>query len=587
MKKSRYTFIRFSSLAAIASVACWSQQYTVSTIAGDGTAGYTGDGGPAGGAQSELSAPGHLFFRSGSLYIADSANFRVRVISSGNINTYVGDGTQGYSGDAGTTNSTGVATSAEINRPGGICMDSQGYLYLADTANSVIRKISPSGTINTIAGTGTAGSTGDNGVATSAQLNNPLDVAVDAVANVYIADSNNNSIRQIDVNNGYINTYIGTGPTSDTLNHPTAVALDAAGNIYISDAGNHRIAKYSAGVVSTFAGDGVDGYSGDGGLATAAEISNPQQIVVDAAGNVFFADSTNGRIRKVAPNGIITTVAGTGAPAYTGDGGLGASATFFIPQGIAVDPAGNLYVGDTQNDVIRQLTPAYPSVSTGGVVNSASYVPQLAPGALASIYVSNLPPVSATASLPLLTNYQNVSITVNGVNAPILGVYSSANQVNFQVPYETKTGAANILVTVAGLASNSVSVPVTAAAPGLFLVGTAPAVQNYPSYALNSSSNPIAAGGTIIAYLTGTGTVSPAVADGAPAPATTLASTTTTPTATIGNAAAQVTFSGLAPGFVGLTQVDLVVPSTLATGNYPMVITYAGQSTVAGTIWVK
>jgi adhesin/invasin len=132
-----------------------------------------------------------------------------------------------------------------------------------------------------------------------------------------------------------------------------------------------------------------------------------------------------------------------------------------------------------------------------------------------------------------------------------------------------------------------VSVPVTAAAPGLFLVGTAPAVQNYPSYALNSSSNPIAAGGTIIAYLTGTGTVSPAVADGAPAPATTLASTTTTPTATIGNAAAQVTFSGLAPGFVGLTQVDLVVPSTLATGNYPMVITYAGQSTVAGTIWVK
>jgi adhesin/invasin len=159
--------------------------------------------------------------------------------------------------------------------------------------------------------------------------------------------------------------------------------------------------------------------------------------------------------------------------------------------------------------------------------------------------------------------------------------------VNFQVPYETKAGSASIVVTVLGLASNPVTVPVTAAAPGLFLAGTAPAVQNYPSYALNSSSSPIAAGGTIIAYLTGTGAVSPAVADGAQAPISTLTYTTITPTATIATTAAQVTFSGLAPGFVGLTQVDITVPSSLTTGSYPLVITYSGQSTVAGTIWVK
>ncbi|MGP8247338.1 MAG: hypothetical protein ACLQVN_22845 [Bryobacteraceae bacterium] len=591
MKKSRYAFIRFCLPAAVFSAACWSQQYSIQTIAGDGTAGYTGDGGPAGEAQSELSAPTHVLFYSGSLYISDSANFRVRVISGGTINTYVGNGTEGYSGDAGQPSSTGQATSAEISRPGGICMDGQGQLYIADTANQVIRKVSPKGVIVTIAGTGAASTggvpTGDGGVATNAQLNNPLDVAVDAVANVYIADSGDNVIRQIDVTNGYINTIVGTGPTSNALNHPTAIALDSAGNIYISDAGNHRIAKYSAGVVTTYAGNGVDGYSGDGGPATSAEISNPQQLVLDAAGNLYFSDSTNGRVRKVTPGGMITTVAGNGLPAYNGDGGLATLASFFIPQGLAVDAAGNLYIGDTQNNVIRQLSPAYPGISTGGVVNAASYAPQLAPGALASVFVSNLPPVTATASVPLQTTYQGVSLTVNGVSAPILGVYGSANQVNFQVPYETKTGSATIVVTVAGLASNTVTVPVTAAAPGLFLAGTAPAVQNYPNYTLNSSGNPVAAGGAIIAYLTGTGAVSPAVADGAAAPASTPVYTAITPTAAIGTAAAPVLFSGLAPGFVGLTQVDITVPSSLTPGSYPLVITYSGQSTVAGTIWVK
>ena len=513
MSKSCDAFIRFSLLTVLVSSACWSQQYTVSTIAGNFTEGlgFTGDGGPAGGGNSQLYSPTRVLYRSGKLYVSDSLNFRIRVISGGNINTYVGNGTEGYSGD------TLQAASAEIAVPGGICMDGQGQLYLADTANDVIRKISPSGVINTIAGVGSAGYSGDNGVATNAQLNNPLDVAVDAAANVYIADSDNNAIRQIDVNNGYISTYIGTGATSNTLSHPVAVTVDSAGNLYISDAGNHRIAKYAAGVVTTYAGNGVDGYSGDGGPATAAEISNPQQLVFDAAGNLYFADSTNGRIRMVTPAGIITTIAGNGLPAYTGDGGLASVASFFVPEGVAVDPGGNVYVSDTQNNVIRELSPAYPGITTGGVVNAASYAPQLAPGSLASIFVSNLPPVAATSGLPLSTNYKNVSLTVNGVNAPILGVYGSANQVNFQVPYETKTGSASIVVTVAGLASNTVTVPVTAASPGMFLVGTSPAVQNYPSYTLNSSSNPIAAGGTIIAYLTGAGAVTPAVADGAPA----------------------------------------------------------------------
>lgn len=583
MSKSCDAFIRFSLLTVLVSSACWSQQYTVSTIAGNFTEGlgFTGDGGPAGGGNSQLYSPTRVLYRSGKLYVSDSLNFRIRVISGGNINTYVGNGTEGYTGD------TGQAASAEIAVPGGICMDGQGQLYLADTANDVIRKISPSGVINTIAGVGSAGYSGDNGVATNAQLNNPLDVAVDAAANVYIADSNNNAIRQIDVNNGYISTYIGTGATSNTLSHPVAVTVDSAGNLYISDAGNHRIAKYAAGVVTTYAGNGVDGYSGDGGPATAAEISNPQQLVFDAAGNLYFADSTNGRIRMVTPAGIITTIAGNGLPAYTGDGGLASVASFFVPEGVAVDPGGNVYVSDTQNNVIRELSPAYPGITTGGVVNAASYAPQLAPGSLASIFVSNLPPVAATSGLPLSTNYKNVSLTVNGVNAPILGVYGSANQVNFQVPYETKTGSASIVVTVAGLASNTVTVPVTAASPGMFLVGTSPAVQNYPSYTLNSISNPIAAGGTIIAYLTGTGAVTPAVADGAPAPTSTLTYTTITPTATIGNATGQVTFSGLAPGFVGLTQVDITVPPSLTAGSYPLAITYAGQSTVAGNIYVK
>jgi sugar lactone lactonase YvrE len=255
------------------------------------------------------------------------------------INTFAGTGTQGYSGD------NGPATSAELNQPYGVAVDSSANLYIADTPNSRIRKVS-NGVITTVAGTGTQGYGGDNGPATSAELANPQGVAVDSAGALYIGDYNNNRVRKI--SNGVITTVAGTGTQGYSgddgaaiyaqLDNPTGIAIDAAGNLYIADTNNHRIRKVSNGVITTVAGTGSQGYNGDNGPATSAKLASPQGVAVDSAGNLYIADTGNSCVREVS-NGVITTVAG----------GL-----FLF--GVALDAAGNLFIGDTNDNVIRKVS---------------------------------------------------------------------------------------------------------------------------------------------------------------------------------------------------------------------------------------
>jgi PKD repeat protein/biopolymer transport protein ExbD len=350
------------SLLAVASAFGVSGADTITTIAGTGVAGSAGDGGQATSAQ--LNRPrGIAIDAQGNVYIADENANRVRKLSGGIISTVAGTGTAGFSGDG------GQATSAQLKGPIGVAVDAQGNLYIGDLGNQRVRKVS-GGIISTVAGTGTAGYSGDGGQATSAQINSPYGVAVDAQGNLYIADFGNQRIRK--VSGGIISTVAGTGTagatgdggqaTSAQLKNPIGVSVDAQGNLYIADLGNYRVRKVSGGIISTVAGTGTLGFSGDGGQATSAQLNAPADVAADAQGTLYIADWSNNRIRKVS-GGIINTIAGTGAAGFTGDGGQAASAQLNNPYNFGIDGQGNLYVSDTLNQRVRKIENKPPTAS--------------------------------------------------------------------------------------------------------------------------------------------------------------------------------------------------------------------------------
>ena len=342
---------------------------TITTIAGTGEFGFSGDGGPA--AAARLAFPHSVAVDSaGNVYITDSGNRRIRKIdSTGTITTIAGTGEFGFSGDG------GPAVEAELYDPYGVAVDSAGNVYIADTSNRRIRKIDSTGTIITIAGTGEFGFSGDGGQAVEAELRNPYGVAVDSAGNVYIADVSDHRIRKVD-STGTIITIAGTGeccfsgdggPAVEAeLRNPYGVAVDSAGNVYITDVSNHRIRKVdSTGTITTIAGTGEFGFSGDRGPAVEAELYDPYGVAVDSAGNVYITDVSNHRIRKVDSTGTITTIAGTGEFGFSGDGGPAAAARLAFPYGVAVDSAGNVYIADTGNRRIRKID------STGTIITIA------------------------------------------------------------------------------------------------------------------------------------------------------------------------------------------------------------------------
>jgi hypothetical protein len=262
-----------------------------------------------------------------------------------------------------TTPSNILATTAPLDAPAGVAYDVAGNLYIADVNHNVIREVNLADVVTTVAGTGEQGFAGDGGAATSALLDSPAGVAVDGVGNIYIADQYNNRIRK--VSSGTISTIAGTGvggfsgdngaATSATLNHPTALAVDGAGNLYIADTDNHRIRKISGTTITTVAGDGEQFFAGDGGAATAAGLDSPNGVAVDGTGNIYIGDTHNQRVRVVNTSGVISTLAGNGSKSYGGDGGTAANASLARPRGLSVDAAGSIYVADSDNNRIRVI----------------------------------------------------------------------------------------------------------------------------------------------------------------------------------------------------------------------------------------
>jgi sugar lactone lactonase YvrE len=346
---------------ALAVNTCMSQTYIISTFAGTGVGGYNGDSVAA--TVAEINNPEAVKVdTAGNVYITDFENNRIRMVNtSGLISTIAGTGVAGNSGNG------GLATAATLNHPYCAAMNLAGDLYIAEGYNNDVRYVKTTGIISTIAGNGTAGYSGDGGFAFFAELNAPDGFAFDTLGDYFIADLSNNRVRKVN-KAGIISTVAGNGTAgfsgdggpadSAELNAVADIAADAAGNIYIADFNNNRIREVnSLGIITTIAGNGTAGYSGDGGPATSAELNFPDGVAVDSSGNVYIADNDNNLIRKVSTGGIITTIAGNGTAGYTGDGGPATSAELNNPAGLAVDKSGNVYIADVGNNVIRELMP--------------------------------------------------------------------------------------------------------------------------------------------------------------------------------------------------------------------------------------
>ncbi len=351
----------------------------IHTVAGDGAAGYSGDDGPA--TSASIQKPKGVWVdESGNILIGDTENNRIRKVDGETqvITTVAGNGSSGYSGD------DGPATSASLKKPHAVCIHeaaAPAYLVIADPSNHRIREVNlNTGIITKVAGTLWSGYNGDNRSATSARLYYPFGVHVDPSHNTYIADTYNHRIRKVDGKTGIITTVAGTGSkgfsgdggpaTSARLRYPFNVFLDSTGNIYIVDTYNYRIRKVDAAtqIITTVVGDGHRGFRGDDGPATSAHIDKAYDVAVDNAGNLFIADTHNHAIRKVdATTGIINTVVGQGARSgFEGDGGLATDAKLNSPTGVYVDATGNIYAVDTKNDVIRKVD------ATTNIINSVA-----------------------------------------------------------------------------------------------------------------------------------------------------------------------------------------------------------------------
>jgi trimeric autotransporter adhesin len=454
------------------------QTGNITTVAGTGTCYYNGDGGPA--TSAELNDPsGVVVDEHGNIFIADTLNCLVREVSAqtGNISTFAGtppdqDGNLhcGYSGDG------GLATSAKVWFPNDVAVDGSGNVLIADTSSCAIRDVSVStGIISTVAGTGSCGYSGDDGPATSAQINLPNGVTVDGSGDIFIADTSNCLIRKVASSNAHISTVAGDysvgcgysgddGPaTSATLNQPQSVAVEKSGDIVIADYENSVLREVTAstGNISTFAGVAVSdpdqagqmvgfpSYSGDGYVATDGEIGflndTPwsADLATDHSGNVFIADTANDVVREISVStGIITTVAGNGFVGFSGDGGAATGAEIFDPWGLAVDGSGNMFIVDSGNCVVRKV-----SASTG-LISTVAGTPPDNSGNYYCGYAGDGGPATSAQLNPI----DNLVSPAGGVAVDSAGnifIGDTGNNVIRKV-----TASTGIITTVAGIANS-------------------------------------------------------------------------------------------------------------------------------------
>jgi uncharacterized protein (TIGR03437 family) len=590
------------TLAALAVLSACYAQGVITTVAGNGTLVFSGDGGPA--TKAGIGIPPDLAVDgAGSLYIVDRDNNRIRKVdSSGTISTFAGNGTSDLSGDG------GPATSAALFLPLSVAVDGAGNVYIADGASNGLRKVDTNGIINqvpvispTLSRIGSAGS-----------------VTVDSAGNVYVTD-NASAVYKLDPA-GVLTAVAGPaygfsgdgGPANQAaVNAPSGVAVDNAGNIYFADTGNNRVRKVDTkGIITTFAGTGKAGYSGDGGPATAAKLglnltAAYQGVAVDSAGNVYIADPQNNRIRMVNPSGIISTFAGNGTPFATGslgngDGGPPASASVMTPYGVRVDSQGNVFIADTGHNLIRKVTGAAttggsgPTISANGVVNGASFQPGIVANSWVTIQGTGLAAKTddwsnsiVNGALPTLLD--GVSVSMGGKAAYIY--YISPGQLNVLAP-DVPAGPVTVTVTAPGGTSASFTATASAYGPAFFPWpgNQVVATRTDYSYAVKAgtfagaTTIPAKPGDVLILWATGFGPTTPAPPPGVAVPSTTSYPTATLPAVTIDSIPAVVYGAALAPGSAGLYQIAIQVPSSLSDGDWPIQASIGGALSPAGTI---
>ncbi|MBI2688941.1 MAG: hypothetical protein HYX27_21775 [Acidobacteria bacterium] len=533
----------------------------------------------------------------GNIYTADQGTHQVyKTDLFGATTVIAGTGRAGFSGDG------ALAVNAQLNAPLGVAVAPDGTLYVTDYTNDRIRKIAPNGIITTIAGT-VGGFAGDGGPATAARLNGPISIVLDPAGNIYFSDVNNFRVRKISTA-GIISTVAGSGRLSLSGDGGLATAADAApcwialgpdGSLYFTDDfdgrlnGNNRIRKVSTnGIITTAAGTGVAGYSGDGGPATQAQIRSASGVAVDAGGNLFIADAADARIRKVDPSGKITTYAGNGTSGIGGDGGPALSAQLNFPSGMVTDSIGNLYVADVRNLRIRKVSiPPVPAIRTENpVLTSFGGKVGFSSNTYVEIYGQNFSSTQRLwggsdfngANAP--TSLDGVSVTVNGRAAFVY--YISPNQININTPEDVTAGPVTIQVKGPLGVSNSVVVnrarlsPTLQTVPQFLVGGKQYVVALTPDFAtfigrvgLLQGVNfaPAKPGDNISIYALGCGPTSPPTLAGVIAAQ---ASAVSSPyTLRIGGQRANVTFAGIVGGTIGLYQFNVVVPN-VAAGDHPI-----------------
>jgi uncharacterized protein (TIGR03437 family) len=512
----------------------------------------------------------------GTVYIADTADNRVRAVTSdGKINAYAGTGTAGTSGDQ------GPASAANLNPPTGLAFDTSGNAYISD--GSLIRQVNAGGTITTFAGGGT--STQEGSPALTASLTQAGSLAVDAQSNVYVDQLSR--VSQISAAKQTISTVAGNGTTGYSgdnglataaqIDDTAGVAVDASGNLYIADEDNGRIRKVdSTGNITTFAGGGTS--TTDGVMATNAALNIPLGVAVDSMGNVYIAEYGANRIRVVGTSGTISTIAGNGLQGFTGDGGVATNGSLNGPTDVKVDGQGNVYVTDSLNSAIRKLTPItsvpVPSVTTVTNAGSQSGGP-VAPGERVILAGTALGP--------------NSKVFFDTTAAPVLS--SSLTSTMAVVPYEVAGKmTSQITVTTAGATSTPFTVQLAPSAPGIYTVsgdGTGQAIAYNQDGTLNSANNPVNAGDVVTILCTGAGLLSPAVATGVPVPPTT-PSPVLPVMVTFSGSPAEVDQAYSIPGTIGQFAVDVRLPYDASqASSAPIQIMVGNASSQVASIAVQ
>jgi uncharacterized protein (TIGR03437 family) len=561
---------------------------TITTLAGNGTASFSGDAGQA--ASAGLNTPkGLAVAPNGTVYIADEMNFRVRTVSvPGIISTFAGNGANTFAGDG------GQASGSSLSDVLAVAIDGSGNVYIADRSNRRIRKVSTSGVITTIAGTGVEGYTGDNGPAVNAQIGVPTALAFDPSGNLYFTDTSPSAMRVRRISaSGTITTVAGNGVVgyagdgqsalAAALSFPLGISFDQAGNFYIADTGNNVIRKVSAAsIITTVAGTGAASFSGDGGAATSATLNLPSDVQFDLAGNMYIADAGNNRVRRVDTTGKITTIAGTGAGSFSGDNGAAVSAALNHPWSLAIDANNAIYIADDLNNRIRVIagaTPSQPVLAPSSAVNAASFAKNqpVAPGSYVAIFGSSFSTQQGISALatPLPTALGNTSVLVNGAAVPLNFV--SPGQINVQIPFNTPVGTANLQINRGNLSSAVQLLGIATYSPGIFPgVAANGGTVFHSNFSYVTAAAPAKAGEILIVYATGLGPVDAAIGPGQPAPSATLVNTLQNPVVTMGTANAALSFSGLAPNLVAVYQVNFQVPTNMTPGNYNLTFTSGG-----------